>query len=164
MVPSISAWTLGLRWRVVAPGEEDHTGSRGLCCLSFYLSLMLSGFLRQTPEDVKRRAEDRNHRFVLQLRAGQLEADQGGPLRVQGNPLPAAPLVTIAQRRVGGKLSLLRLLLKPLAGLLGEVVDVVLGCQHLDAVDELLVGRDCRLSTEPSLTKMRVTSSSSIVT
>jgi len=43
---------------------------------------MLSPFLSQAPDDVKRRPESVNHRLVFQLRAGQQEADQSGPLRL----------------------------------------------------------------------------------
>lgn len=64
------------------PGEEDHTGSRGLCCLFLYIFLMLSGLLGQAPDDVKRRPENGSHRLVLQFRADQHEADQAGPLRL----------------------------------------------------------------------------------
>ena len=60
-------------------------------------------------------------------------------------------VVPVAQRRQGGKLPLLCLLQKPLSRLLGEVVDVVLGHQHLDAVDELLVGAGVLVQHRPFL-------------
>jgi len=46
---------------------------------------MLPGFLGQAPEDVKRRPENGNHRLILQFRAGQQEADQGGPFGLAGS-------------------------------------------------------------------------------
>ena len=52
--------------------------------------------------------------------------------------LPSGPAdVAIAERRLGRPDALLGLLLHPLAGFLGQVVDVVLRHQHLDAVHEL---------------------------
>jgi hypothetical protein len=66
---------------------------------------------------------------------------------------PPSPLVQVPEGRRAGPVALARLLVHPLLDLLGEVVDVVLGHQHLDAVDELLgrprlVGQDDALLHE----------------
>ena len=62
--------------------------------------------------------------------------------RIGGDDLLAvrAGDVAIAERRLGRPDALLGLLLHALAGFLGQVVDVVLRHQHLDAVHELFRG------------------------
>ena len=68
--------------------------------------------------------------------------DQRRDRRIGGDDLLAvrAGDVAIAERRLGRPDALLGLFLHALAGFLGQVVDVVLRHQHLDAVHELFRG------------------------
>lgn len=76
--------------------------------------------------------------------------DDRSPLLIELDGLVYC-VVLVAQRCKGGKLSLFRLLQQPFSRLLGEVVDVVLCHQHLDAVNELLVRAGVLVQHRPFL-------------
>jgi hypothetical protein len=97
-------------------GEGERTGSRFACCLFFISWLILTCFLRQFPDDVKGRFENRLDLSITKIRVRKNKLYQLGPLR----------LVLALKECIG------------IAGNLDEpdpLFDIVLCHQHLDAVD-----------------------------